>query len=228
MTTPLTYTFLDQQALLSILLGDPNTTSDDMFPSAIRKQYINRGELHFAVDSKCLRNYATGAVSNQELSLPTDWLENHVLMLNNRDITKFEIALQELERYQYAGEFYWYNWQVSGTEKLSFVASNANGGTYRLWYFAKPVNILDQDADVSPFPIEYREASVYWAGWQLMQQIGKTDLANQYMQVYSSFVNSAQSDIQKHYMNRPNPNVDVGDNIADSSAVDIQGKGFTY
>lgn len=224
-----TYTFGDQLDLLSILLGDPNESTEDMFPSAIRKMYINRGEIHFANDSKCLRNYATGAVASQAITLPTDWLKNHVLVLNNVDISKLEVALQDYDRYLNSGDYHWYQWPVSGVDKINFMSAVSNSLTYKLWYFSKPTTKLYATSDISIIPIEYREASVYWAASELLKQIGKTELANQALTVYMAFVSAAQEDVKKKYMDRISPNVDTGVDLGSSqSQVDIEGKGYQY
>ena len=223
------YTFGDQLDLLSILLGDPNTTDDDMFPLAIRKTYINRGEIHFAVDSKSMREYATGAIASQEISLPSNWIKTHVLVVNAIDVASMEVALQDYDRYLNSGDYHWYQWEVSGTEKIAFLSTSVNGLTYKLWYFKKPTTALSALADVSIIPIEFREASVYWAASELMKQIGKTDLASQYLAVYAAFVQAASDDAKKKYMDRVNPNVDAGVDAGSSqSQVDIEGRGYTY
>lgn len=225
----LTYTFGDQLDLLSILLGDPNDSTEDMFPSAIRKMYINRGEIHFANDSKCIRNYATGAVAAQAITCPADWLKNHVLVLNGYDISKLEVALQDYDRYLNSGDYHWYQWPVSGTDKINFLSAVGDGLTYKLWYFGRPTTKLDSTSDVSIIPIEYREASVYWAAAELLKQIGKTDLANQALAVYAAYVSSAEEDMKKKYMDRVNPNVDTGVDLGSAqSEVDIQGRGYQY
>lgn len=223
----ITYTFGDQLDLLDILLGDPNDSTEDMFPAAIREMYINRGEVHFANDSKALRNYASGAVASQAITLPSDWLSVHVLILNNRDISKLEVALQEYDRYLNSGDYHWYQWPVSGVDKINFLSAVGNGLTYKLWYFSKPTDKLHDIADTSIIPLEYREASVYWAASELMKQIGKTDLAQQYLAMYAAYVATASEDVKKKYMDRVNPNVDTGDNSLDSQ-VDVQGKGYQY
>jgi hypothetical protein len=206
------YTFGDKLDLLSVLLGDPNTTVDDMYPIDVRKKFINRGEIHFAVDSKCLRDYVAGNIASQEISLPNGWFENHVLLVDNRDVSKFEIALQEYERYLNAAENYWYQWTVTEVEKIFFL--NSSGGA--------------DLTDTSKIPIEYREASVYWAAAELMKQIGKTDLSNQYLAMYASYIQSAEADAKRKYLNRPSPSVDVGEEQSGQSDVDRQGRGSSY
>lgn len=225
----MTYTFGDQLDLLSILLGDPNDSTEDMFPSAIRKMYINRGEIHFANDSKCLRGYATDIVASKVISLPSNWMKNHVLVLNGYDISKLEVALQDYDRYLNSGDYHWYQWPDSGSDKINFLSSVADGLTYKLWYFMRPTTKLDATSDVSIIPIEYREASVYWAAAELLKQIGKTDLANQALVVYVAYVSSADEDMKKKYMDRVNPNVDTGVDLGSGqSEVDIQGRGYRY
>lgn len=225
----LTYTFAEQLELLSVLLGDPNTTDDDMFPLAIRKTYINRGELHFAVDSKSLRNYTSGSVASQAITLPSDWIKNHVLNVNSIDISKMEVALQEYDRYVNSGDYHWYQWPVSGVDKINFLSSVADGLGYKLWYFCKPTTKLDALTDTSIIPLEYREASAYWAAAELLKQIGKTDLATQALTIYAAYVATAQEDAQKKYMDRVNPNVDTGDDAGSvQSERDVQGRGYQY
>jgi hypothetical protein len=188
--------------------------------------YLNRGELHFALDSKCLREYATGTIASQTISLPTDWLENFVLIVNNKKVDHLEVALQDYERYINSGDQHWYMWEVAGVRTIKFLSTTADGLTYKLWYFKKPTTALAETTDTSVIPIEYREASVYWAAWQMMQQIGKADLANSYMSVYASLVNSAMTDTKNQYMSRVNPNVDIG--VDPQPTVDVQGRGFLY
>ncbi len=83
----MSYAFSDQQSKLSSLLGDSNTSTDDMFPLAQRKKEINRGELQFALDARDLKEYATGTVSGMQIAVPADWFENFCLIqkfLQNR------------------------------------------------------------------------------------------------------------------------------------------------
>jgi len=223
----MSYTFSDQQSKLSSLLGDPNTSSDDMFPLAQRKKEINRGELRFARDSKIYRNFATGTVSSKQLAVPSDWMETYMLIVNNKVITNDrEVSLADWERYyDWAGEDpYYYFWEFSGSKLLKFLASNGiNSQTYNWYYFAKPTTELDLDADVSVFPEEYREASVYYAASELMKQIGKTELAVQYLAVYGAFVQNAMDDIAKDHIKKELARPDFGDVGADDD-VDRQGQ----
>lgn len=222
----MSFTFSDQQALLSTLLGDSNTGSDDAFPSATRKKMINRGELQFAKDSKSLLNYATSTVSSGEISVPSDWLETFTLIVNNYTLkTDREVSVSDWERYQdYSGEpaFYYY-WQFSGTRKIKFFGS-VNGKTYYLYYFAKPTTELSGDSDTSWMPEEYREASVYWAAFELMQQQGKMTIADRYFQKYTGFVNSAKAQVENQFVTKYYATPDF--NITNSPATDRQGQGW--
>jgi len=221
----MSYTFLDQQNKLSSLLGDPNTSEDDQWTLAVRKKELNRGELHFARDSKILTEYATGTIASKELDVPSDWIETYKLIIDDVMITNDrEISLSEWERYYNWGgtKPFYYFWEFSGVKKMKFLASTAvNGATYLLYYFKKPTTELDADSDVSLFPEEYREASVYYCASQLLDQIGNTLLADRYRAVYNSFVDNATLDFEKKYVNRETPVPDFGDN--ESTDVDRQG-----
>lgn len=224
-----TFNFGDQLDLLSVLLGDPNTSSDDMFPLALRKTYINRGEIKFAKDSKSMREYVSGTIASQAITLPTDWVKNHVLIVNNIDASRMEVALQDYDRYLNSGDYHWYQWDVSDVQKISFLSSVVNGLTYKLWYFKRPSTVLVDTTDISKLPLEYREASAYWAAYELLKQIGKTSLANQCLAVYGSYAQNAQADMKEKVMDRPNLNVDTGVDLGSSqSAVDVEGKGYLY
>lgn len=223
-----TYTFGDQQNLLSILLGDSGVTSDDMFPQTIRETMLNRGEIRFAMDARDLRGYATGSVASQAITLPTDWYQMHTLVVNNQDITRFEIALQDYERYLYNTDARWYQWEESGVQVLKLLSSVFDGYTYKLWYFRVPANALVNTTDTSEHKLQHREAPVYWAGAQFMTQIGKTDLAGQYLALYQQMVQQALEDIKEQFMDRPVPKVDTGDEQTNTSHVDVEGKGYMY
>lgn len=227
----MSYTFLEQQNKLSSLLGDSNTSSDDMFPLATRKLEINRGEIHFARDSKLLKEYATGVVASMEFSMPTDWVETYKLIVDNVVITNSrEISLNDWEKYyNYGGtDPYYYYWQFSGTRKLKLLGNTSiNGNTYYLYYFKKPTTALNLDADESLFPDEYREASVFYAASQLLEQIGKTDLADRYLQKYLALVQQAMIEGERHFVNRENPVPDLGDELNETD-VDREGKGYDY
>lgn len=199
-----------------------------MFPLATRKKFINKGEVQFAIDSKCLRELTTGSVASQSISLPSNWVKNHVLYVGSREVSKFEIALQDYERYLNSSEYYWYQWTVSDVEKIMFVTSAVGTSAYSLWYFKKPTTALADVTDESIIPLEYRDASVYWAAHMLLKQIGKTDMAANMLSMYSAFVNGAMTDVKERYMNRVNPNVDTGDEATEATEVDRQGKGSLY
>lgn len=224
------YTFANQQSKLSELLGDPNTSTDDMFPITRRKLMINMGEVQFARDSKIYKNYTTGTVASSELSVPTDWLETFILIVNNVVISNDkEISLSDYERYYADAEQspYFYFWEFSGTRKIKFIGSTCNGQTYQIFYFAKPTTALDLDADVSVFPLEYREASIYWAAGELLQQIGKTELAVLYKNIYAQYVDKARMESEKQYINKEYPRPDLG--LSDvPTIVDRQGHGYLY
>lgn len=225
-----TYTFVDQQSKLSELLGDPNTTTDDPFPLARRKKMLNMGEVQFARDAKLLKNYATGTVAAGQLAVPADWLETHVLVVNNVPITNDkEIALQDWQRYYADAETepYHYYWEFSGTRYLKFIGSTANGQTYQFWYFAKPTTELDGDSDTSPFPLEYREASAYWAAAELLEQIGKTQLADRYRNKYAQYVAKAELETSKHFVNKEYPRPDLGEPDVPTQT-DRQGHGYPW
>jgi hypothetical protein len=120
--------------------------------------------------------------------------------------------LIDWERYYNNGsdEPYFYLWEFSGTKKYTFLAgSGANGKTYLLWYFKKPVTDLDLDADESSYPTEYRQASVYWAAAELLEQIGKTELSNRYRQVYANYANRALAQSDKEYRDVRPPTPDL-------------------
>lgn len=234
------FTFANQQSKLSQLLGDANTSSDDAWSLAARKSAINRGEIHFARDSKFLKDYATGTVASMELSMPNGWFETYMLLVDDYQITnKREIALQDYERYKdYNGDIpYYYFWEFSDTLKIKFLGNsdNVNGKTYKLYYFKKPYNAgaggqsteLSDDDDESMFPDEYREAPVYWAAAELLEQISMTALADRYRQIYNSFVSRATLDAEKHYIKKEYPQPDFGDEDH-LSEVDIQGKGYIW
>ncbi len=208
-------TFVDQQSKLSRLLGDSNTSADDAFPLADRKFEINRGEVHFARDSKIKRNYATDVITDKEIAVPSDWLENYVITIDNKIISNNrEISLTDWERFHdWGGDNpYFYFWEFSGTRKLKFLGStNINGKTYQLFYIIKPTTDLNADSDESVFPDEYREASVYYAANELLKQQGLTQRAAEYLAVYSAYVQNAKDDVDKQIINKEYAIPDIGD-----------------
>ena len=205
--------FAEQQTLLSELLGDPNTSSDDQWPLARRKAALNRGDIQFCKDSHCVREYAIGVIASSELAIPSGWLETFCLIINNVVIDNArEIDLHEWEKYQSTGsdDPFYYIWEYSGTRKMKFLAgSGVNGQTYELYYFRKQVTALDADADESIIPDEYREAPVYHAANWLLKQAGLTELAAQHRAEYDRFAIEAALKTEKEYKkeNRPFPNL---------------------
>lgn len=221
----MSYTFLDQKNKLASLLGDANTDTDSQWPLASRVKEINRGEVHFARDTNILREYATGTVADGEIDVPSDWIETYVLMIGDYLVTgKDEISIFDIERYD-SGQFppKYYMWEFSGTRKMKFVGT-VNGETYKLWYFKKPTTELSDDTDVSLLPEEYREASVYYAAAELLDQIGNHEIADLHRRSYSNLAEKAISDVEKQYIKRDVPSPDLGEDTA--SEIDHQGDGF--
>lgn len=222
----MSYTFLNQQSKLSTLLADSNTGTDDAFPLANRKKELNRGELQFAKDSHILKEYATSTVSSGQIAVPSDWLETHTLIVGNYVIKNDrEVSVQDWERYyNYGGNIpYYYFWEYSGTRYIKFFGS-VNGLTYYIYYFKKPTTELSDDTDVSLFPEEYREASVYYAAAELLQQLGKNQMSDRFRQRYYEIVKKAEMDAEKHFMTKEYPNPDV--NIVGGMTNDVQGQGW--
>lgn len=225
----MSYTFSDAQAQLSILLQDSNTGSDDAWPLAIRKKQLNRGEMQFSKDSKLLRNKATGTLdSTNKLAVPSDWLETTVLIVNNYVLnSNREIAIQDYDRYRdYAGSFpLYYMTMESGTRYFVFLGA-VNGVTYTIHYVAKPSTELSADSDTSIIPEEFREAPVYYAAGQLMQQIGKSEYADRYLGIYTRLVRDGQAQAEATYMTRQYANPDT--NAIDAGMADTQGFGYDF
>jgi len=220
--------FLEQQTLLSELLGDPNTSTDDQWPLARRKAALNRGDISFCKDSHCVREYATGVVASSEIALPSGWLETFCLIINDVVIDNArEIDLHEWERYESNGadDPFYYIWEYSGTKKMKFLAgSGVNGQTYELYYFRKQTTALSADADESIIPDEYREAPVYWAAAWLLNQAGLTDLADRYRVEYDRLVIEAQLKTEKEYKKENRPFPDMGKDAEDTGGY-AQGDG---
>lgn len=219
------YTFADQQAKLSRLLGDSNTGTEDQFPLADRKKELNRGELSFAKDALYLTEYATGVVAGNELALPDDWMETFAFIVNNSVIKDDrEVAIGDWERfYNYTGSPpYYYYWRFSGTRKIKLIGT-VNGLTYNLFYFRRPTTELSDDADVSIHDEEYREASAYYAAHALLEQIGKTQMSDRYYSKYLKLVRDAQQLAEKHILRKNYPHPDTGQLVG--SETDRQGGG---
>jgi hypothetical protein len=219
--------FAEQQALLSELLGDPNTSSDDQWPLARRKAALNRGDIHFCKDSHCVREYATGAIAAYELAVPSGWLETFCLIINNVVIDNVrEIDLHEWEVYEVNGsdDPFYYIWEESGVRKMKFLSgSGVNGQTYKLYYFRKQTTALSADADESIIPDEYREGPVYHAASWLLNQAGLTDLADRYKAEYDRLVIEATVKTEKEYKKENRPFPDMGE--AETSGGYSQGDG---
>jgi hypothetical protein len=227
----MSYAFSDQQAKLSVLLQDSNTGTDDAWPIAIRKKELNRGELQFAKDTKCVRNkqtQATVAIASNKLAIPSDFLELVVLIVNNYVLSNDrEIALQDYERYKDYGGTYplYYMSEESGTRYFNFIGV-ADGVDYTMHYVKKPSTELDLDASVSILPEEYREAPVYYAAGQLLQQVGKSEYADRYLAIYTRLVRDAQDYVEKTYRSRQYANPDM--NFVDAGQSDMQGYGYDF
>lgn len=225
----MSYSFLNQQEKLSVLLQDSNTGTDDAWPLAIRKKELNRGELQFAKDTKLYRNKATGTLdATNKLAVPADWLETTCLIVNNYVLnTNREIAVQDYERFKdYSGEYpFFYMTQESGTRYFVFIGS-VTSVAYTIHYIARPTTELDLDASTSVFPEEFREASVYYAAAQLLQQVGKSEYADRYLAIYTRLVRDGQVQADTLYMTKQYANVDV--NANEGGTQDRQGYTFDY
>lgn len=222
----MSYTFGDQQNFLSSLVGDSNTSTDDMWPSAQRLTELNNGELAFARDAKNLREYATGTISSSQIAMPSDWLRTYVLIIDDQVINaNREIAIQDWERYvNYAGAPpYYYFWEISGTRYIKILGS---GTTYKLYYFKRPTTALSATTDVSLHPEEYRKAPVYFAAAELLRQIGKHQEAEIMTQHYAEYVERAVTDIGKTYIEKNLASPDFGD-VDINQTTDRQGRSYS-
>lgn len=228
----MSYTFGDQQNKLSSLVGDPNTTTSDMFPQAQRLKELNRGELQFAVDAKDLREYATGTISNLSVIIPSDFIELFVLIVTTSSsqmtITPDrEVSLKDWERYyRYNSDRPWvYQWEFSGSRTYKLITTTAiNGLSYFLYYFKKPTTELALTTDVSLHREEFREAPVFYAAAQLMQQIGKYTQAQQFMSEYQGYVDRAKMIVGKEYIDAEHAVPDFG--FSSTVLTDTQGHGY--
>jgi hypothetical protein len=224
----MSFTFSDQQGLLSIILGDSNTGSDDAWPLATRKKYLNRGEMQFCKDSKLVREYATGTVASSQIAFPSDMLDLYVIIIGNYIVDKTrEISIKDYERfYSYTGNPpYYYVSEESGTRYFKFIGS-VDGQTYKLYYFKKPSTELSGDSDVSILPEEFREASVHYAAGQLLKQVGKNTIADLHLAIYNKYVREGQELAEKLYVNKDYANPDL--NFVGNSEQDIVGGGFDF
>ena len=225
----MSYAFSDQQAKLSVLLQDSNTGTDDAWPLAIRKKELNRGELQFAKDTKIYRNKATGTLdATNKLAVPSDWLETTCLIVNNYTLNSDrEIAVKDYDRYRtYNGTYpFFYMTQESGTRYFVFLGS-VTGVAYVLHYIARPTTELSGDSDTSVLPEEYREAPVYYAAAQLLQQVGKSEYADRYLSIYTRLVRDGQEYAERTYMTKQYANPDT--NAVDYRDCDVQGYSYDF
>ncbi len=220
------YTFLDQQNFLSSLLGDPNTSSEDMWNSNQRLTELNNGELQFARDAKNLREYATGTVTGSQIAVPSDWLGTYVLILDDAVISGAnEIALQDWDRYvNYAGTPpKYYFWEYSGTRYIKIIGTAT---TYKLFYWKRPTTALVNNTDVSLHPEEYRKAPVYFAASELLKQIGKHQEAEIMFGHYTEHLQRANIDIGKSYVEKNYATPDLMG--TDFPQTDVQGQGWRW
>lgn len=228
----MSYTFLDQQNKLNSLVGDPNTTTSDMFPLAQRQKELNRGELQFSIDAKDLREYATGTISNLAITIPSDFIELFVLIVSTTSsqmtITPDrEVSLKDWERYyRYNSDRPWvYQWEISGVRTYKLISTTSlNGLSYFLYYFKKPTTELVNNTDVSLHREEFREAPVFFAAAQLMQQIGKYTQAQQFMAEYQGYVDRAKMIVSREYVDSDHAVPDFGFNS--TVLTDTQGHGY--
>lgn len=223
----MSYVFSDQQNFLSTLLGDPNVSSSDMWPTNQRLTELNNGELQFARDAKDLQEYETGTITNSQIAMPADWLRTFLLIVDNMVINaNREIAIQDWERYvNYAGSPpYYYYWTFSGTRYIKFLGV---GTTYKLYYFKRPTTALSANNDVSLHPEEYRKAPVYFAAAELLKQIGKHQEAEIMMNHYSEYVTRANTDIGENFIDKNYASPDFGD-VDIQSTSDRQGRSYNW
>lgn len=222
------YQFVDSLNKLSSLLGDGDSASADMFPLEIRKKELNIAEWQLAQDAKDLAGYQSGYLtSTNVLTLPTDWIENHLLIVNNRMVSNNrEIALADYERYyNYTGDNpYFYYWvDGAGEHNINFFGS-VTDAPYRLYYFKKPTSELSADDDISLHPEQFRMATAYHAASELMRQIGRNSIANDYRAIYEAMAMKAFDWARKHYITKEYARPDFGE--SDATTVDTQGQGY--
>lgn len=225
------YTFLDQQNKLSSLLGDPNQTTADMFPTAQRQKELNRGEWQFAVDVHDLKEYLTSTISSMQIAVPSDFINVYVLIIvttvSQIVITNDnEISLKDWERYYLyqSNRPKYYIWDFSGTKYIKLLGQSQNGQTYYLYYFKKPTTELVNNTDISLHREEYREASAFYAASELMQQIGKYTQATQFREQYQMFVDRAKAINMREFIDADRSVPDFG--VNPSVLTDVQGQGY--
>lgn len=227
------YTFEDQLNFLSTLLADSNTDSDSQWPLAQRKTEINHAEKQFAKDSRCLMESATGTASSKLITVPTDWLETFVLYVtvggvkykvtNDREISPKRLEEGNL----YNGDYpYYYFWIYSGVRKITLVGSSSlASASYEMFYFRQPTTALDATSDVSVFPEEYRQASIFKAASNLLLQIGQYQRSDYMLGKYRELAAQAKEVSERLYINDDPPRPDVYGLGADDTT-DRQGHGM--
>ncbi len=201
-----------------------------MWPLAIRNKELNRGEWQLAVDSKDLMGYQSGNIdSSNTITLPTDWIETYLFIVNNQVITnRLEISLADWERYyNYSGTppYYYYWTDVAGTHNINLIGT-VDTLLYQLYYFKKPTSELSLSTDISLHQEEFREIPVYYAASELIRQVGKNAIADEYRTIYEAGVIKAQTWSEKRYIRKEYANPDFGG--YDSSTIDRQGQGNIY
>lgn len=224
------YQFVDSLNKLSSLLGDGDDSASAMFPSAIRKKELNVAEWQFAQDAKDLMGYESGTLdSTGVIVVPDDWIETYVLIVNGRVITNDrEISLTDIERYSsYNGNYpYYYFWtDTAGSLNINLIGSVENL-EFKLYYFKKPTTELSADEDISLHPEQFRIATAYHAASELMRQIGKNSIADEYHRVYEANVIRANEWARKLYINKEYAVPDLGD--IPNITTDTQGQGYIY
>lgn len=227
------YTFENQLDFLSTLLADSNTDSDSQWPLAQRKTEINHAEKQFAKDSRCLLENTTGTASSKLITVPSDWLETFVLYVtvsgvkykvtNDREISPKRLEEGNL----YNGDFpYYYFWTYSGVRKITLVGSSSlSSAAYDLYYFRQPTTDLSATSDTSPFPEEYRQASIYKAASNLLLQIGQYQRADYMLGKYNQLVMQAKELTERLYMNDDPPRP-AALGIGGDDVTDHQGHGL--
>lgn len=224
----MSYTFVDSLNKIASLLNDSNTGSSDMWPLDIRKKELNIAEVQFATDAKDLLGYMSQTLDDTNtFSLPADWIDLHILIVDNKVITNDrEISLSDWKRYyNWAGTppYYYYWTDAVGTPNINFIGS-VDGKLAKLFYFKKPTAELTALTDISLHQEEFRPAIAYHAASELIRQIGKNQLADEYRAIYEANVIRADSWARKLFINKQSVNPDLGQ--SDASVVDRQGQGF--
>lgn len=224
------YQFIDSLNKLSSLIGDGNTTMDDMWPLSIRKKELNRGEWQLAHDSKDLLGYTTGTVdASLTVILPTDWIETYVFMIDNIVLgNNREIALADWYKYYtWSGNPpYYYFWpDAAGLLNINLIGAT-EGSLYKLYYFKKPTSELSVDTDLSLHQEEFRDSTAYYAASELLRQVGKNAQADEYRAIYEAGVVKADAWARKLYVNKNYASPDLG--LNEPSSTDIQGVGYYW